>query len=157
MEKNDLTAVSGLLCECYRWLGEQGGCTQNQVEFLVSTRGSLDCVTRESETETYLVACRAREVVGVAAVSGNEITKLYVSPACHRQGIGARLLTAAESIIRDSGHGRLMLGAFRSAVPFYRAMGLSVMGRRTCTPAALAGLYMVLMQKRFGDMRERHP
>jgi ribosomal protein S18 acetylase RimI-like enzyme len=154
MNEDDRAAVSSLLCECYRWLGERERLTADQIEFLVSKRGSLECVTRESRTQLYLVASEEDEIVGMVSVSGNEITKLYVSPACHRKGIGRQLFIEAESAIRDSGHRDLMLGAFPSAVPFYRAMGLSVTGRK---PGALGAFSMIIMTKRLGDGSPQEP
>jgi ribosomal protein S18 acetylase RimI-like enzyme len=148
MEEEDISAVSEMLCECYRWLGEREGLRPDQTEFLVSKRGSIECIARESTTEVYLVASRGREIVGMVSVSGNQITKLYVAPARHGQQIGRRLFAAAEARIRAAGHKDLMLGAFPTAVPFYTAMGLSVKGQRPCGPAPLAGLSMTLMEKR---------
>ena len=62
------------------------------------------------------------------------------------EGIGRRLYDAAEAAIRAGGHRRVTLHAFRGAVPFYRHMGLAVVGWND--PAGpLAGLRAAVMRK----------
>ncbi len=151
MIHDDEIAVSRMLSDCYRWLGERGGYTADQTEFLVATRGSVACVARESLTQLYLVACTGEDVCGLVSISGNEITKLFVAPGHHRKRIGTQLFMAAEEAIRTAGYERLTLGAFPTAVAFYRAMGLSVIGQKPCGPSALAGLSMTLMEKRLRE------
>jgi ribosomal protein S18 acetylase RimI-like enzyme len=147
MRESDLLAVSQVLCECYRWLGRREGCTPGQIEFLVSKRGSLECVRRESQHQEYMVACIEGAVVGVVALSANKIAKLYVAPSHHGQGIGRLLYEAAEAQIRKTGHDRVVLGAFPTAVPFYEGMGFAVTGRKTCSAGALSGFPIALMEK----------
>jgi ribosomal protein S18 acetylase RimI-like enzyme len=148
MKEDDIAAVSGVLCECYRWLGKREKYTPEQIEFLVSKRGSVECVSRESREQHYFVACTERDVVGIVSFLGNVITKLYVTPACQRKQVGKRLFATAEGAIRSAGYECLTLGAFPTAVEFYRAMGLVVTGQKPCGPGPLAGLPVTLMQKR---------
>jgi len=132
-------------------LQEREGLSQEQTEFLKSERGSPESIQRESQWQCYIVAREASQVVGVVAVSGEMITKLYVSPRHMGRGIGRSLCEAAECEIRAGGHARVTLGAFPTAVPFYRRMGLSVVGeKQPC--GALAGLTLLLMEK---DLRPR--
>lgn len=147
MSDDDLLAVSELLSKTYRWLGEREAFTAEQIEFLVSKRGSLECVSRESRIQLYFVASLQGGIVGMVAVSGNTITKLYVSPAHHRRHIGTDLFAAAEAVVRGAGYDRLTLGAFRTAVPFYAAMGMRVTGRNPHGPGPLEGLSVTLMEK----------
>jgi GNAT superfamily N-acetyltransferase len=151
MEEGDVPEVSGLLMSSYEFLGKLEGLSADQTRFLISKRGSQECIRRESRNQDYLVARDARGIVGVVAVSGEMITKLYVSPKHTREGIGRCLYEAAESLIQAAGHARVALGAFPSAVPFYRRMGLSVVGHREAT-GALEGLTVALMEKRLGSM-----
>jgi ribosomal protein S18 acetylase RimI-like enzyme len=150
MEEADVPEVSGLLVSSYELLSTLEGLSPEQTRFLVSERGSEECVRRESRSQDYLVARDAGGIVGMVAVSGDTITKLYVSREHQREGIGRSLYDAAESLIRGKGHGRVTLAAFPSAVPFYRRMGLTVVGRREAT-GALKGLAAVLMEKRLGS------
>ena len=85
-------------------------------------------------------------LTGMASVSGDQITKLYVRPSVFGQGIGRELYEAAESIIAAGGYTRVRLGAFRSAVPFYRRMGLRTSGHKKAT-GPLAGVVITLMEK----------
>ena len=150
MSRSDMAQVSELLTASYVWLGEREGLSAEQTDFLVSKRGSLECVRRESRVQLYLVARDGEEIAGVVAVSGDEITKLYVSPVRIGKGIGRMLFEAGERAIRAGGHRRVRLGAFPSAVAFYRRMGLDVAGHKR--PAgALAPLTVTLMEKRLEE------
>ena len=147
MRVEDIRSVSELLCDSYRLLASREGLTPEQTEFLVRERGSTDCVRRESQSECYLVARDQDRIVGMVSVSGETITKLYVSPNRIGEGIGRSLYDAGEAAIRADGHGRVSLGAFPSAAAFYARMGLSAVGQKPAT-GALAGLSIVLMEKR---------
>jgi ribosomal protein S18 acetylase RimI-like enzyme len=146
MNEDDLPAVSWVFSKCYRWLGRLENYTSQQIEFLVSKRASLESLTREYQTQQYLVACEGADVVGMVAVSGNEITKLYVVPDHHRKQIGTQLFGATEAAIRNAGHESLVLGAFPTSVQFYRAVGLIVTARKPHGPGPLAGLSVTLME-----------
>jgi len=150
MTEAEIPEVSGLLRECYAWLGRAEELSPEQIQLLQSTRGSEDTLRRESQVETYLVAHEATRIAGVVAVGGNEVTKLYVLPSRHRAGIGRTLYEAAESIVRLAGHAAVVLTAFPTAVPFYEAMGLQPIGvKESC--GVLAGVRCKLMEKRFED------
>lgn len=149
MQDADIAEVSRLLVSSYELLSALEGLSVEQTRFLVSERGSEECVGRESRSQDYLVARDWTEILGMVAVSGETITKLYVSPEHQREGIGRSLYEAAESLIRQRGRERVALGAFPSAVPFYRRMGLSVTGHKEAT-GALKGLSTALMEKRLG-------
>ena len=147
MTAADEQAVSDLLCVCYRWIAEPEGYTEEQVGFLLSQRGSLETVRRESREQQYLVACRGESLVGMVAVSGNQITKLYVDPAYHREGIGRALFEAAVAIIAAAGFDRAILGTTPGTVPFYEALGMSVSGHRDHTAGVFSGRRTILMEK----------
>ncbi len=146
MTQGDVSAVSELLRHSYEFLAEREGLTTEQAQFLVTERGSLDCVRRESQTQRYLAAHDDGSVVGMVAVAGDAIAKLYVSADRTGEGIGRSLYEAAESVIRAGGHSRVTLGAFPTAVPFYVRMGMAVVGRKNAT-GALEGLSITLMEK----------
>jgi GNAT superfamily N-acetyltransferase len=146
MTRADATEVSELLQTSYALLQEREGLSQEQTDFLKSARGSLESVLRESRLQHYMVARHAGRIVGVVAVSGELITKLYVAPEHIGMGVGRLLYEAAESWIRAQGLSRVTLGAFPTAVPFYKEMGLEVVGeKRPC--GALSGLTLLLMEK----------
>lgn len=146
MRQSEIGDVSELLRESYRWLGEREKLPPEQVEFLVSRRGSRETVRRESRAEQYVVADDGTRLNGVVSVAGDRITKLYVRPSSHGTGVGRELYEAAESLIASHGHRRVTLGAFPSAVPFYESMGLRVVGRKRAK-GELFGVVITLMEK----------
>jgi GNAT superfamily N-acetyltransferase len=148
MERDDIPKVSDLLCACYGWLAEREPLTPREVRFLVEQRGSIDTVKRESETESYFVACDDAEIAGMVSVRGNEITKLYVHPKCHRKGLGRMLYEKAEEVILGAGYTRIKLVAIgETPVPFYGAMGMKISGRKPWKAAGESGREAILMEK----------
>lgn len=147
MKSGEELAVSELLCECYRWVGSVERYSQRQVAFLVEERGSLRTVQEESRDQSYLVACSGDTVVGVVAVAGGVIAKLYVAPLHHGEGIGTALFEAAEASAQEAGFSRLTLGTTPHAVGFYERRGMSVAARRLHDAGVFRGRETVLMEK----------
>lgn len=148
LEKLDIRAVSTLLCACYRWLGKVEEFSDEYVEFLVSKRGSVETIERESADEDYLVACDDKEIVGMVSTTGDAITKLYVDSNHHRQGIGAFLFEVAEEEITREGHRKLTLVALgESSIPFYEAMGMKITGYKDFPQRFHLTQKAVLMEK----------
>jgi len=148
MEKEDIAAVSDILCACYQWLGVQEKYTDAQIEWLCSDRGSIRTVETESQTQRYLVGIDDDTVIGMAAVDGNRITKLYVDPAFHGRGAGKMLLEAAEQALRQQGFEELELGATESARPFYLKMGLAIVEFQPYRNDIFPGRKVAIMKKR---------
>jgi GNAT superfamily N-acetyltransferase len=146
MTQAEVPRVSELLRVSYALLGEREGFSAEQIEYLKEERGSPECVSRESRSQRYLVARDAGLIVGMVAVSGDTITKLYVSPGRLGEGIGRTLYEAAESDIHAHCHTRVSLGAFPSAVGFYGRMGLRLVGHKEAS-GPLAGVSVALMEK----------
>lgn len=147
MKEADVEEVSELLRSSYAMLAEREGLSRDQADYLVTERGSVECVRRESKCQRYMVAREGGGITGIVAVSGDTIAKLYVHPDCTGQGVGRSLYDAAESVIRGEGHGCVRLGAFPTAVPFYEKMGLVAVGRKAAT-GPLEGRAVVLMEKK---------
>lgn len=148
MQKNDISMVSKVLCSSYRWLGEKEELPSDLIDFLVKQRGSIETIIRESVTETYLVACDGSLITGIVAVNKNEITKLYIDPKHHRQGIGRLLFSSAEKIITTNGYSNIILGAFgNSPVAFYKSMEMSITGRKVSKPGNSSEVIITLMEK----------
>ena len=146
MRASEIAAVSSLLCDSYELLASREALSPEQTRFLLAERGSVECVRRESRREQYLVARDLGRIVGMVAVRGAKITKLYVAPDRTGEGIGRLLYRAAEAVARAAGERFLTLHAFPTAVPFYQRMGLSVVAYRNAT-GALEGLHVALMEK----------
>jgi ribosomal protein S18 acetylase RimI-like enzyme len=147
MDEADQAEVVRILCASYRYLAEQEGLPEHALEFLLSKRGSPETVRRESAEQAYMVASLAGVIVGMVAVGGDTITKLYVDPPYHGHGIGRALFGAAEASIKARGGDHLTLGSFPSAVAFYQAMGASIVGRKRPVQGPLAGHETVVMRK----------
>ena len=82
------------------------------------------------------------------ALDGNEISKLYVDPSVHRQGIGKQLFDLGERVVAEDGHDELTAGAvFDSAIPFYEAMGMVSVGRKFDVLRVSVGVNAMLMRK----------
>ncbi len=148
MTKQDISQVSEMMCSCYRWLGKGNDFTEQQVDYLVSERGLIEMIRNESQSQIYLVACMNNTVVGVAAVKVNELAKLFVDPNCHSQDIGTMLFDSAEQIISKAGYKEMIVGVMaRSAIGFYKKMGMSIFEEKTPEAGAFAGCKIPLMRK----------
>ena len=148
ISESDFQNVSDLLCACYRWFEDRESFTPDQIEYLISERGSVEHVRDIARDELCLVADKGGRVVGMVAIKGNEIDKLYVDPEYHRQGIGTLLFRAAEDTIKRAGHHDMFLGAMaRSAVPFYDRMGMYQDGYKHVQTGAFAGEKALILRK----------
>lgn len=139
--------MSQIVCAGYRWLAEREGFTQEELNRLITQRGSEQAIRSQSLAYRFLVATKADLVVGAVAIKKNEVTKLYVDSEFHRQGIGRTLFRAAEEIIAGDGHKELFLGAFPSSVPFYEAIGLRISSTQVKHCGLLAGRQCAIMKK----------
>ncbi len=71
MTEGDMAGVVELLRASYTALGERGGLSPEQTHFLMSERGSHECVRRESKAELYYVVRGGGLIVGMVSVSGH--------------------------------------------------------------------------------------
>ena len=141
--------VLDILSACYHWLGIQEGWSIEQIEWMISDRASMEIISQESKVQDWVVALRDGLVVGLAAVKGNGLAKLYLDPAYHRQGIGTKLFRAAEQMIREAHHREMTLGSTDTSVPFYKAMGMYVVRRQPSKAEVFSGREVVIMKKDF--------
>ncbi|MBL7107450.1 MAG: GNAT family N-acetyltransferase [Phycisphaerae bacterium] len=78
----------------------------------------------------------------------NELAKLFVDPNCHSQDIGTMLFDSAEQIISKAGYKEMIVGVMaRSAIGFYKKMGMSIFEEKTPEAGAFAGCKIPLMRK----------
>ncbi len=148
MTPDNIPAVSKLNCSCYRWLGKKNGFTAEQIEFLVSVRGSIETIASESHSQIYLIACINDTIVGIAAVKDNEVAKLFVDPECHSLGIGEKLFNVAQKIIVENGYNEMIAGVIaQSAIGFYEKMGMFKYGEKELNTGAFKGCKVPLMRK----------
>ncbi len=133
MKKEDINNVSELLCSSYRHLIQIENYSKLELDFLLTKRGSVETILRESQTQKYFVAFEDKILVGMASIGGCEITKLYVHPGWHGKGIGRQLFKYCKNEIFRGGHKALKVVAVgESALPFYIAMGMREIERKKC-------------------------
>jgi len=79
---------------------------------------------------TFFIARRGAQSVGYAQldIPAMIVRSVYVAPQSARQGIGRRLVEAAEAAAEAAGLGRLELDASLNAVAFYEAVGFHRVG-----------------------------
>ena len=148
MTEADIPCVSKLLRDCFQWLADREGLTIAQRAFLAGKRSSEQTVREESRTRPHLVACQGGAIVGMAAIHGNELARLYVDPQYHRAGIGKALFKACEGMVRRAGHEEMATAALvDSAAAFYKAMGMFVVGRQVYEPEIFLGREVTLLAK----------
>ncbi len=152
MTDDEIPIVSKLLCSCYNWLGEIERFPEEFTDFLITERGSVETVKRESQSQIYLVARIGETIAGMVAVRNDEITKLYVAPEHHRKGIGRELFKIAEKLIIEGGYNKVVLGAVASSpIPFYESMGMSIDERKKSRLECFRGGEIILMSKKLGQ------
>ena len=142
MRAAEIPALCRLLRTCYEHVGRRESLTRGQIDWIVEHRAAESCVRTESREQHYLVATGDEggrsAIVGIAAIRADEITRLYVAPDRHGCGIGRLLFAAAEELIRQSGHERLVLGTMPGTVGFYESMGAEVEGTKPYRAEVLA-------------------
>lgn len=103
-----------------------------------------------------LAACHAvvaegpAGIVGLGALAGSEIKRIYVRPDGQRQGTGRLLLEALEAEAARRGEKRLTLQASLSSVPFYLTLGYQRLGDDV-TRNGEAEFHHVAMAKHLAD------
>ena len=145
MVASDLKPVRCLLADCYRWLAEQERWGDEALKEILQCRASIETIQAEAHSQRWMIATIAEQTVGVVAVDRDEIARLYVDPAQHRRGIGARLFKTALELISEAGYGEAILGSNESALPFYRDMGMTITAQKPYGLSAFAGHTVYLM------------
>jgi len=146
MKKTELKIVSDLLCESTTYLAEKEGFSPCQLDAMIRNRCSVESLESQSKLYQIYVYPDLSDVIGMVAVHENELAKLYVRPANHRQGVGQSLFAYAETHIMEK-HDEMFLGAFPSAVPFYKAMGMQIKRWKTIDGGPLKGARQAIMVK----------
>ena len=151
MHDADCERVSAVLRACFRWVGERESLTPRQLEYLLGERSSQATIRAEASVRPHLVACIGEAIVGMAAVNGQELARLYVDPAFHRRGIGRRLFDAVEEMIRAQGFGEMRVGALaEDAKAFYLQMGMQIVDALTWEPEVFDDRQVTILVKSLG-------
>ena len=147
MISGDVVAVSKVMRACNEFLAEQEGYSSCQRERMIADRCSEEWVRQTTaQSETYVAESDGR-ILGLIGLEGNEIAELWVDLGSHRRGIGTRLFSEAERILRSRGHAVLTVHTTGYAVPFYQAMGAHVVGSKPCDSGPLHGWMLTYLEK----------
>jgi GNAT superfamily N-acetyltransferase len=86
-------------------------------------------VTQLSHERDCLVAEEEGEIIGTAALEGDELLTFFVDPQHQGRGIGSALLKAIEAIARHHGRRELKVNASLTGAGFYERHGYARTGR----------------------------
>ena len=144
----DVEAVSQIVCLCYEDFGRTDDYSNEAIEELKESRGSVKCLRELMVNEDVFVADDGECIKGMASVKSNEITKLYVHPDYQRKGVGEQLFTQAEAFIQSHGYHDMFLGAAAlTSVPFYERMGMRITRERTIDRGPCIGMTSITLEK----------
>ena len=148
--RKDAETVSRIVCLCYEGFGQTDGFPGDVITELKKRRGSVECIRELITNEHVFVAADGSQIKGMVSIKDNEITKLFVDPHYHRQGIGKQLFTCAESFVREHGYRDMFLGAaVQTAVSFYERMGMTVTKRCKIDCGPCIGMTSIILGKTF--------
>lgn len=139
-ESSDIPALRAMQERSLRVLG-RGFYSATQIETFITRFGTMDDYLVADRT--YLVAEMEGEILGsagwttrmpgyarytpdadlYAAQRRATIRSVFVEPLVARQGIGRRIMAAAENAVRGKGLDVVELGATECGLAFYRAIG----------------------------------
>jgi uridine phosphorylase len=145
MTEQDDMAVSQIVSACYRIIAEPDGITLDQRDRLIAERCQPEHMAINRARYTCHVADSDGSVVGFIASSGSDIEELFVHPKHHRRGIATALFRKAEA---DGEHSVLTVGTTGYGIPFYKAMGMCITGKRLVTFGPLEGKELIQLEKR---------
>ncbi len=103
-------------------------------------------VRHYAQAGEMIVARIGPTLVGTATLQQARVRNVFVSPLCHGQGIGRRLMAHLEDAARRQGLTTLALRAGLGAVAFYQKLGYTPMGLREA-PLGEAVLKSMEMEK----------
>lgn len=149
MSESDIPRVSEILTSCYQFTAIPDGISPIQLKSVINERGSIEAVKKQFKEYSWIVACHCDEVIGLIAITNNEIAKLYVDPTYHRCRVGDALYNAAEKIIKDSGFESIFLGTTGFGEKFYLTKGFKITGHKICSTGPIKGNQVILMEKKF--------
>src|SRR3569833_405984 len=146
---DECAQVSGILRSSFVWADRQDLLPSTQYLDFVFECATEEAICAKAEWEQFLVAEQNERLVGFVAIKDAEVTELFADPDHLRQGIGRTLFKAAEAEICSAGHSELRLyTVFPSSLPFYRAVGLQLLGEGRVAFGPLEGLRNFELGKR---------
>ena len=93
---------------------------KNYVKNLFTKKGYL---TRKSHKYDIFVYEKDKKILGMGAIEGNYIAKVYVDPTMHGKGIGREIMTFLEKLAIKRGFKNIFLRAYKNSKGFYTKQG----------------------------------
>lgn len=149
-EDDDAAAIAALWTEAYTGRGPEGRQTPNtEADYFDSARGGRTFVAEEDGTMVGVVVFRPASSPGCeVAVDGEaELTRLAVTAAAQRRGIGRALAELCAELARQEGAGAVALWSRTHQVEghrLYEALGYRRLPRRDSADANGARLVFAL-------------
>jgi ribosomal protein S18 acetylase RimI-like enzyme len=94
--------------------------SKEYVKNLFTTKGYF---TQKSHKYNMYVYCKDKKILGMGALNGNYISKIYVIPSMHGKGIGRQMMTFLERCAIKKGCKETVLHAYKNARRFYSKQG----------------------------------
>lgn len=124
--------------------------TEEEREAWAAAQNDPDQYPVDEDTQYLAVAETADDrIVGFVGLDLEDgvVETLYVHPSVQGEGIGAKLLTHAETTLRAHAHDTCVMAASLNSVPFYQRQGYRVKGATFSLEMKDAHLEFVRMEK----------
>ena len=107
--------------------------TPKQIDSWAANIVAVAYIPYIAATNFFVAADDEKSVIGFASLDRNtaEVASMYIDPAHVRRGAGRRLIRAIEEAAREANITRLEVTASLNAMPFYRAVGFSLIEHGT--------------------------
>jgi GNAT superfamily N-acetyltransferase len=102
-----------------------------------------DLASELSSCDRAVVFEKAKNVIGVGALDGDIVKRVYVDPIEHRSGAGSAIMDVLEAHAKNLGLRAVGLGSSPGAEAFYAARGYTV--KKRCT-VEINGMQMPSIQ-----------
>jgi GNAT superfamily N-acetyltransferase len=100
---------------------------------IIAAKNTPEQLGRALAGMTTVVCEQDSAIVGLAALDGAEIKRVYVLPAAQGQGVGAQIMDALEAEAATRGLAQVTVQSSPSAVAFYRRRSYVSIGAKTLT------------------------
>ena len=120
----DLFAVKALihrtLVVCYA-----GHYCPEAIRFFVNYHDE-QAILRDAREGCIIVFEKAGRIVGTGTLTGNEIKRVFVDPACQQEGVGRLIMEQLENLAAATGIANVKLDASLPSRSFYEHLGYAV-------------------------------
>lgn len=126
---NDREGASSVITRCLREVNSRDY-TPHQVKRLCG-EFTPERVRKRFGERTSFVAVYGEEVVGTAALRGDELGSVFVRPDLHGHGVGRLLVMRVEEVARRRGVAKLRAYSSLTALDFYLHLDYKRVGKKS--------------------------